>query len=897
MSLESSGSTKNDLFAPITRPSEPVSSFEGCDKLTNLEGSRYSVLRYDKTLSAVIDSQRYDYRESTETGDVMCFAVDLCHESESPVHMQISQPINDILVYQYLRGFTDRQWNILLNTVSVFKQSVTQSSSDTFWNGMEMMSLPDVKVDISVNTELELQFNEGGLNFMVEFSGDASFEYRERQGTLEGQITLVASSKIDGTEQSFHLNSYDRTTNAYFYIEGGGDPCKSKTGLSFEASYQPQPGELFFTRLLRFTEITQSCSFSAFLPITSDYRALGLSLHTECPLLAIGHLILPEMSHTITFIGSENPNCFTSNFLEVPDPALVIESELVNDRLPLGNIFELQANSTGPDVVTVFGREDSGPVSQFHSVQVTLFGGVFESEATVRNDQLTISTSSGSVFGYPAELTITAPSNKTDWQDLELTVDGSLLSGSGSFVESLSEVVTKKLRMLAESANSRREVAQMSLNQSEKRLLVVEVQYNEAVANVSLAEQRRDSQSELVKETTMKLQQVQREFNDSRDELQELVDIDKQCTEEVCRDVCMPGEVCRNCSMPTFIEKTGKCPITVKEVRNIRVPPFFVTRTTWMFVTQCRLDDNRVCIEEDCPVGVDKVCYGKCVPVFESRLPVYYWRMSNAPEGSSDAQGVGDEARELFQQLVEARRNRSLAQTSKRRAGVEYEIYKQRVDQLAMSLERLQKANDNSETVYDRTLEEVEPILRIFESGNDSGYQNVFSINGVTFNTKLTDSPTSLAFNLIDNSGAEYRESYLYISTQSEAVNLERMGDGIIDTAFIGDSKRSTWLQTRLRRQTSADLTPRQIFASRCTHISNTQLFFAEIHARLTEIEENINTSREGAGGLSESLSEDGPQEDEEFAAYLDLIRDYENLSMEALRVLESTIFSEWQAT
>ena len=181
MSLESSGSTKNGLFAPITRPSEPVSSFEGCDKLTNLDGSRYSVLRYDKTLSAVIDGQRYDYRESTETGttgDVMCFAVDLCHESESPVHMQISQPINDILVYQYLRQFTDRQWNILLNTVSVFKQSVSQSSSKTFWNGMEMMSLPDVKVDISVNTELELQFNEDGLNFMVEFSGDASFEYR-----------------------------------------------------------------------------------------------------------------------------------------------------------------------------------------------------------------------------------------------------------------------------------------------------------------------------------------------------------------------------------------------------------------------------------------------------------------------------------------------------------------------------------------------------------------------------------------------------------------------------------------------------------------------------------------------------------------------------------------------
>ena len=409
------------------------------------------------------------------------------------------------------------------------------------------------------------------------------------------------------------------------------DPCQSRIGLSFAASYQQQPGEVFFTRLLRFNETTQSCSFSAFLPLTSDYRALGLSLHTECPLLAIGELILPEMSHTITFIGSQRPNCFTSNFLGLSDPALVIESELVNHRLPLGNIFELQANSGGPDVVTVFERgEGSVPVSLFHSVQVTLFGGVFQAEATVRNHQLTISTSSSSgasVFGYTAQMTITARSNNTNWQDLELTVDGSLLPGDGSFIENLSEVVVRKLRMLAEMANSRREVAQMSLDLSMERLLATEEQYNQTVANLSLAEQRRDSASKRIEEAKRRLQQVERQFNESRDKLQELVDIDKRCVEDICRVVCMPGEVCTNCSVPTFIEKTGKCPITIKEVRNIRVPPFFVIRTTWRFVTQCRLADNRVCIEEECPVGVNRACYGKCIPVFESRIPVYHWRM------------------------------------------------------------------------------------------------------------------------------------------------------------------------------------------------------------------------------------------------------------------------------
>ena len=197
MSLESSGSTKNDLFAPITRPSVPVSSLEGCDKLTNLEGSRYSVLRYDKTLSAVIDGQRYDYNETETTGDVMCFAVDLCHESESPVHMQISQPINDILVYRYPRVFTDRQWKILLNTVSVFKQPVTQSSGAMFWNGVEMISLPDIETDVSVNGNVLSKFHDDMINMEVEFNGDASLNYTVSKRLCRFMLFFLVSCRSE----------------------------------------------------------------------------------------------------------------------------------------------------------------------------------------------------------------------------------------------------------------------------------------------------------------------------------------------------------------------------------------------------------------------------------------------------------------------------------------------------------------------------------------------------------------------------------------------------------------------------------------------------------------------------------------------------------------------------
>ena len=183
LTYQSSIPDKNDYFAPVTHLTEPISSVEGCYKLTGLVGSRFSVLRYDKTLSANIDGQRYDYNETTTAENVMCFAVDLCHESDSPVHMQISQPINHILVTEYLEQFTERGWNIVFNTVSVFKEKIAQESNDPkeiFWNGEEMIPLPEFEADISMNVNVVAEFDDEYLRMILEFNGDASFDYRVR---------------------------------------------------------------------------------------------------------------------------------------------------------------------------------------------------------------------------------------------------------------------------------------------------------------------------------------------------------------------------------------------------------------------------------------------------------------------------------------------------------------------------------------------------------------------------------------------------------------------------------------------------------------------------------------------------------------------------------------------
>ena len=173
--------TDYDSFAPITRHTDSVSSIAGCSTLTDLSGGIYSVLRHDKTLSITIDGTQYNYTENSDNlnpVDPMCFAVDLCDGLSSPVHMQISQQVNNILVSQYLRNFTSRQWNIRLNTASVFRSEIEPESNVTFWNGVDVIAPSPIKMDLNINLDAKVEFIDDPLHLALEFSGSAHMNYK-----------------------------------------------------------------------------------------------------------------------------------------------------------------------------------------------------------------------------------------------------------------------------------------------------------------------------------------------------------------------------------------------------------------------------------------------------------------------------------------------------------------------------------------------------------------------------------------------------------------------------------------------------------------------------------------------------------------------------------------------
>ena len=243
-----------------------------------------------------------------------------------------------------------------------------------------------------------------------------------------------------------------------------GDPCSKGqndfSGISVKASYTHLAGEAFFSRLITFNEVTQECPFDVFVPIGGDYTAHGISMYTECPLLSLGKLVFPEMFHVMNIIGS-SPDCFQDDFLGVPDPALVIHSNLKHERLLLGP-FELQRRRDGDDMTVVFSQNEKGFVAMLHSVKVSMFGSSFIASARIENNSLEISGIM-TVYHYPAYIHISALANETNWNQLSFTIHGIMLGEASGFPDRVRKAVANQLK---QAGASRHTAVQMSYNQA-----------------------------------------------------------------------------------------------------------------------------------------------------------------------------------------------------------------------------------------------------------------------------------------------------------------------------------------------------------------------------------------------------------------------------------------------
>ena len=174
--------TTTELVKP-----ENISLLTGCQNLEVDQSSQtlYSVLRYGRTISALIDGENVTYIEpqsasSPEASDPICFAVDLCQGQSSPIHIDLSGPTQELLVSQFLREYSvNRGWGISIHSVTLSKVGMTVDPiSSLYWNGTSFFQPELPQSDVIVTVESGVPFRSGRLHVDVNFIGKFYYLYQ-----------------------------------------------------------------------------------------------------------------------------------------------------------------------------------------------------------------------------------------------------------------------------------------------------------------------------------------------------------------------------------------------------------------------------------------------------------------------------------------------------------------------------------------------------------------------------------------------------------------------------------------------------------------------------------------------------------------------------------------------
>ena len=162
---------------------ENIPQLSNCEMIKPDALGLYAVMRYGRAIIVRIDRQQLIYRDSNIQPDhenPMCFAVNLCNGSESPVFIQLSPRIHNIILTNFLKEYViSREWNIAIHSVALYKKamSLNFNTMEVYWNGISIFQLQTVQFDLKMTTNIDATFQSGDLHVDLTFSGTAYYLY------------------------------------------------------------------------------------------------------------------------------------------------------------------------------------------------------------------------------------------------------------------------------------------------------------------------------------------------------------------------------------------------------------------------------------------------------------------------------------------------------------------------------------------------------------------------------------------------------------------------------------------------------------------------------------------------------------------------------------------------
>ena len=166
-------------------PAEGIQKLHSCEMIEAESDSQniYSVLRYGRAMIARIDRQTLLYSDRRTEPDLenpMCFAVNLCKGTESPVFIQLSSNIHNVILTRFLATYVRRRnWDIQIYSAVVSKGGMSLDSSivEEYWNGVSTFQPELPQFDLMIKTRSRVPFQTGSLSVDLSFSGNIHYLY------------------------------------------------------------------------------------------------------------------------------------------------------------------------------------------------------------------------------------------------------------------------------------------------------------------------------------------------------------------------------------------------------------------------------------------------------------------------------------------------------------------------------------------------------------------------------------------------------------------------------------------------------------------------------------------------------------------------------------------------
>ena len=172
-------------------PAEGIQKLHSCEMIEAESDSQniYSVLRYGRAMIARIDRQTLFYSDRRREPDLenpMCFAINLCKGRESPVFIQLSPNIHNVILTRFLSRYTRRNWDIQIYSAVVSKGGMSLDSNivEEYWNGVSTFQPNLPQFDLIVKARSRVPLQTGSLSIDLSFSGNVHYLYEVRNNIV-----------------------------------------------------------------------------------------------------------------------------------------------------------------------------------------------------------------------------------------------------------------------------------------------------------------------------------------------------------------------------------------------------------------------------------------------------------------------------------------------------------------------------------------------------------------------------------------------------------------------------------------------------------------------------------------------------------------------------------------